>query len=94
MSCVELTDDDFDADDHDNTDEDGDIDDEVFIKEEDEILCCDFIVLSVRLLKSPPWHTVFNASLKVFHLLIMMVVNFDLNFSLTLKLRISLDRWS
>ena len=71
---MELTDDDFDADDDDNTDEDDDIDDEVFIEEEDEILCCDFIVLSVCLLKSPPWNTVFNASLKVFHLAIMMTV--------------------
>ena len=66
----------------------------ILMKRRGKILCCDFIVLSVRLLKSPPWHTVFNALLKVFHLLIMMVVNFDLNFSLTLKLRISLDRWS
>ena len=117
MSWVELTDDDFDADDHDNTDEDGDIDDEVFIEEEDEILCCEFIVLSVCLLQSCPWHTVFHASLKLFHLIMMMVmvvlvmmvmvvlvimvmVTFDtfgeslvLNFPLTLKLRISLERW-
>ena len=72
MSWVELTDDDFDADD--DTDEDNAIDDEVFIEEEDEILCCDFIVLSVCLLQSPPWHTVFNASLKLFHLIMMMVM--------------------
>ena len=32
MSWVELTDDDFDADDDDNTDEDGDIDDESSLK--------------------------------------------------------------
>ena len=74
MSWVELTDDDFDADDDDNTDEDDDIDDEVFIEEEDEILCCDFIVLSVCLLQSRPWHTVFNASLKLFHLIMIMMV--------------------
>ena len=72
MSWVELTDDDFDADD--DTDEDNAIDDEVFIEEEDEILCCDFIVLSVCLLQSRPWHTVFNASLKLFHLIMMMVM--------------------
>ena len=74
MSWVELTDDDFDADDDDNTDEDDAIDDEVFIEEEDEILCCDFIVLSVCLLQSRPWHTVFNASLKLFHLVMIMLV--------------------
>ena len=36
------------------------------------ILCCDFVVLSVCLLQSPRWHTVFNASLKVFHLVTMV----------------------
>ena len=56
---------DIDADD-DNTDDDD--------VEEDEILCCDFIVLSVRFLQSSPWHTVFNAKLKIFHLVMIMMV--------------------
>ena len=49
-------------------------DDAHYEEEEKEvwILCCDLVVLSVRLLQSPRWHTVFNASLKVFHLVIMM----------------------
>ena len=59
-----------DADDVDNADDNDDVVDE----EEDEILCCDFIVLSVCLLQSPPWHTVFNVSLKVFHLVVMMMM--------------------
>ena len=53
----------------DGIDDDDEVDDEG-----DDILCCDFIVLSVCLLQSPPWYTVFNASLKVFHLVIMMAM--------------------
>ena len=42
--------------------------------EDDFILCCDFVVLSVRLLQTSPWHTLVDTALEGFHLVMMVVM--------------------
>ena len=42
--------------------------------EDDFILCCDFVVLSVRLLQTSPWHTLVDTALEGFHLMMMVVM--------------------
>ena len=58
--------------------------------EDDFILCCDFVVLSVRLLQTSPWHTLVDTALEGFHLTMMIMMIMTMMMMITMTVRIIL----